>query len=251
MKKVLQSIKNQTYHNIEVLVVDRPSEDGTKELVEIFGYKYLALTSERTRAVNYAAQHSNGDYIYYIGSDYVLEKDLLQTVVKVVLKNKVDAAIIANVIKPTGFWSRVRQFEKELYLGDRMIEATRFFSRRAFFDVGGYDEAMVAYEEHDLHNRLLKQGYQIARVNGVKEINIGEPNSLHVYAVKYYYYGKTIGKYLAKYPQKSVIQLTIIRPAYIRHWRKMIQNPLLTLGIIVYQITRYISAILGYLVNAF
>lgn len=249
LKYVLESIKNQTYDNIEVIVVDRPSNDGTKELVEKFGYKYIALYSERTKAVNYGAKISSGDYIYYIGSDYVLEPTLVEKVVETVLKERADAAIIINVIKPAGFWSKVKWLEKECYKSDDLIEAARFFSRKVFFDVAGYDENMVAYEEYDLHNRLLKKGYKIIRVKGVKELNIGEPNSLSLYVKKYYYYGKTVGKYLRKYPKRSLVQLCPLRPSYIRHWEKFIRHPTLTLGFIIYQTVRYFSAGLGYLMS--
>jgi glycosyltransferase involved in cell wall biosynthesis len=249
LKLVLESIKNQTYDNIEVIVVDRPSCDGTEQLVKKFGYKYIAFNSERTKAVNHGAKISSGDFIYYIGSDYVLEANLIEKVVKTVLKEGADAAIIQNLVLPTGFWSKVKWLEKECYKGDDLVEAARFFSRKAFFDVGGYDEEMVAYEEHDLHNRLLEKGYKIVRVSGVKEINIGEPNSLWLYARKYYYYGKTVGKYLRKYPKKSLVQLSPIRPSYLRCWKKFIRYPILTLGFAVYQAVRYFSAVLGLLIS--
>jgi glycosyltransferase involved in cell wall biosynthesis len=247
LKYVLQSIKNQTYDNVEVLVVDRPSADGTKELVEDFGYKYILLDAERTKAVNYGVKHhSRGDFIYYIGSDYVLDRDLVKKAIVTVLEKRVDAAIVPNVIKPSGFWSEVRQLEKETYLGDAMIEAARFFSRKSFLDVGGYDENMVAYEEHDLHNRLIDRGYKISRINGVKEFNIGEPDMLRIYVQKYFYYGQTIGEYFKKYPKQALTQLSPTRLAFFRQWRLFIKNPLLTIGFILYQFVRYYSAGVGY-----
>lgn len=249
LKYVLESIKNQTYDNIEVIVVNRPSGDGTEELVKKFGYKGIALDSERTKAMNFGAKISSGEYIYLTGADCVLETNLVEKVVETVLRGEADAAIIPNVVKPTGFWSKVRWLEKECYQGDNLIEAARFFSRKAFFDVGGYDEEMVAYEEHDLHNRLLEKGYKIVRVEGVKELNIGEPNSLWIYAKKFYYYGKKMGIYLKKYPKKSVVQLSPIRLAYLKHWKKFVKHPILTLGFIVYQVIRYTSAGLGYLIG--
>jgi len=249
LKHVLESIKKQTYNKIEVIVVDRPTGNGTEDLVKEFGYKYVPYDSERTKAVNYGVKHSQGDFIYYIGSDYVLESNLIEETAKTVVKEGADAAIITNVIKQTGFWSKVKQLEKETYIGDDLIEATRFISRKAFLDIGGYDEEMIAFEEHDLHNRLLKKGYEIVRVRGVREKNIGEPTSLLEYALKYYYYGETIRKYTKKYPRKSMLQLNPIRPSYIKYRRKFIEHPILTIGFIIYQFTRYISAGLGFLVS--
>ncbi len=247
LKEVLSSLKVQTYKNIEVIVIDRPSNDGTKELVESFKYTYIPCESERTKAVNMGVKNSHGEYVYYIGSDYVLEDNLIETTVKTILQEKGDAAIIINTIKPTSFWSKVKMLEKETYIGDDLIEAARFFSKKAFTSVGGYNEKMVAYEEHDIHNRILGKGYTIVRVPTVKEINIGEPKSLWGYARKYYYYGKTMRHYISQYPEKSKKQLTPIRASYLKHWKKFAKHPVLTIGFIIYQFVRYMSAGLGYI----
>lgn len=233
-------------------MVDRPSGDGTEDVVLSHGFTYLPLAAERTAAFAHGAERSRGEYLYYIGSDYVLEPGTIGAAVEACERVGADAAIIPNFISADGnFWSRIRALEKETYTGDDLIEAARFFRREAYLGCGGYDPRMVAYEEHDLHNRLLAKGYKIVRVVGGKETNIGEPGSLGGYARKYYYYGKTIGLYIQAYPSKARSQLTPIRRSFVRHHRKFLTHPVLTAGFALYQATRYSAAAAGYCVALF
>ena len=245
LSSVLTSIKGQTYGNIEVIVVDRSTNDGTRECVEGNGYRYIPIESERSKALNLGAREARGEVLYFIGSDYVLAPEVVEKGVWAIVENGAQAVIVPHVIAPTGFWSRVRWLEKTCYVGDESIEAARFMLRGAFFEAGGFDESMSAYEEHDLHNRLLKTGHVIVRLQGAKENNIGEPNSLSAYAMKYYYYGQTIGRYLKKYRGRSVKQMTPVRPAFIRHRKQFARHPSLTAGFALYQVVRYLSTGVG------
>lgn len=248
LSSVLRSIEGQTYGKIEVMVVDRPSNDGTEELVKGHNYLYIPCRSERTRAMNLGAKSSKGQMIYFIGSDYVLESRVVEEAVKAISRDAAHAVIVPNLVQPTGFWSSVRWLEKECYVGDNSIEAARFVVREAFFGVGGFDEDIFAYEEHDLHNRLLASGYTVTRLRDVKELNIGEPDSLATYVRKYYYYGKCIGIYLDRYPEKSLHQLAPIRAAFVRHWTKFARYPALAVGFVIYQFARYVSTGMGFIV---
>jgi len=54
---------------------------------------------------------------------------------------------------------------------------------------------------------------------------------------------------LEKNKGKGVKQLSPIRPGFIRNWKNFAKHPMLTVGFIVYQIVRYLSAGLGYLAS--
>lgn len=251
LDKVLNSIKKQTYPNIEVIIVDRFSKDCTLEIARKHGACIHQLNSERTAAVNYAGKVARGTYLYYIGSDYVLvDENLVEEIVKTVKNANADAAIVTNTVDPNvSFWAKVRYLEKSTYVGDPLIEAARFFSKVSFFAVGGYDENMVAYEEHDLHNRLLQAGMKVIRVPNVKEVHIGEPKTLSEIARKYHYYGKTMKIFIDRNPRKGWKQLSPIRPAFLRNWKEFTKHPMLTIGFIIYQMVRYSAAGLGFLVS--
>jgi glycosyltransferase involved in cell wall biosynthesis len=247
----LASIDNQTYKNHEIIVVDNYSTDNTTELARQYTKNVYIEAPERTAQVNFGIRKATGKYIYEVGSDFVLEPNLIEEAVSKCELEGYAALIIHNTSDETiSFWAKVRKFERDMYLNDELNVAVRFIRKEIFDKVGYFDESMVAAEDYDLHNRIVAAGYKIGRINA-KETHIGEPKTLKEIINKHYYYGTTIPAFLAKNPRKGVRQLSPLRPAYLRHWKAFFKHPILTLGFMIYQIARYSSAILGYaVVNA-
>jgi glycosyltransferase involved in cell wall biosynthesis len=250
LAKCLESIKNQNYKNIEIIVVDKNSRDKTVEIAKSYDVKVFVIKAkERCQQVNFGAKKATGKYLYEVGSDFILEPNVIEEAVKKCEKEGYDAIVVHNTSDPTiSFWSKVRKLERDCYKDDELNVAARFFRKDVFEAVGGFNESLVAAEDYDLHNRLLEKGFKIGRIQ-VQEIHIGEPKSLWEIAKKHYYYGKTIGEFIKKNPRKGIKQLSPIRPAFIKHWKEFAKHPILTLGFIVYQIVRYFSAGLGFLVS--
>jgi len=190
---------------------------------------------------------SVGDFVYYLGADYVLsDPRLVERAIGLLQSERADAAIISLTYDAgRSYWSQVRAFEKATFVGDDLYEAARLFRKSLFDRLGGYDESMVAYEEHDLHNRVLAIGGKIVRVPPPGEVNIGDPPSLSGYVRKYWYYGKTIRTYMKKYPRKAVLQLFPLRLSFWKSRRAILSQPSLVPGFFVYQFFRYLAAIMG------
>jgi GT2 family glycosyltransferase len=134
-----------------------------------------------------------------------------------------------------------------MYSSDDLNVAVRFIRTDAFLSLGGFDTQLVACEDYDLHNRLIKK-YSIGRVTA-KEVHIGEPKSIKEVAQKHYYYGKTIYPFLKKNKWKGIKQTVPIRKAFLKHYKEFIRHPSLTVGFIVYQIVRYFSGTCGILAS--
>jgi len=67
----LKSIVEQTYSNIEVVVVDRNSLDSTAEIAERFKAKVFNLDAERTEAKNYGLEKTRGKYVCFIEPKFI------------------------------------------------------------------------------------------------------------------------------------------------------------------------------------
>jgi len=247
LAKCLESIKNQTYKNIEIIVVDRNSSDKTVEIAKSFGAKVFVVNArERSEQMNFGVKQSKGKYVYRVDSDFVVEPGVIEEAVRKCEDEGYDAICVHNTSDPTvSFWSKVRKLERDCYRDDELNVAARFFRKEAFEAVGGFNESLVAGEDYDFHNRLLERGFKVGRIKA-QEIHIGEPKSLWEIAKKHYYYGRTIGEFIKANPQKSMKQLSPVRPAFIKHWRMFARHSILTLGFIIYQAVRYFSAGLGF-----
>jgi glycosyltransferase involved in cell wall biosynthesis len=250
-KKTLQSLANQTYKKIEVLVVDKGSADQTKEIVHNFKdklsnlYFYTAGT-ERTSQFNFGVSKAKGEILYYIGSDYELDPKVVEKAV-VLVEEGFDAVIIEQDSVGESFWAKVRRLERSTYVGDDFIEASRFFTRKIYQQVGGYDSELVAYEEHDLQNRLKQAGARITRTQGVVEHHLGEPDNLGQIIKKSFYYGTTVEKYFKKHRAMGLRHASLIRPSYFRHWRRLVANPVLLAGLLVMTFSKQAAGGAGYL----
>jgi glycosyltransferase involved in cell wall biosynthesis len=252
LERSLQSVVDQTYQSIgkiEVIVVDNYSKDETCEIARKFKTRLMLAGPERTSQVNVGAVAAKGKYIYWMASDWVLDKSLIEEAVVACEQHGYDAIAIHNISDPTvSFWSKVRKFERDFYASDPLIMTPGFFRRNVYLGVGGYNESLVACEEYELHRRLVKAGYRVGKIRA-KELHIGEPKTLREVATKHYYYGKTVVKYMKTDPADSMRRLSPIRIGFLSNWRSFTYDPVLTAGFMVYSLVRYLSVGLGVLVS--
>ncbi|MBA4077350.1 MAG: glycosyltransferase family 2 protein, partial [Cyanobacteria bacterium PR.023] len=83
---VLDSLAKQSYKQVEVIVVDNGSHDGSVEFIrENYPFVRLALYEKNTGfavAVNRGIRESKGEYIALINNDTVLEDEFIAELVK-------------------------------------------------------------------------------------------------------------------------------------------------------------------------
>lgn len=243
----LKSIKNQTYPDIEIIVVDNYSVDETVSIAREQGAKVFTKGPERSTQVNFGIKNASGKYIYRVDSDFILYPNIVSECVEQCEGKGYDAIAVHNTSDPTiSFWSKVRNLERDCYRDDELNIGARFIKRDIFNEIGMFDENLVAGEDYDLHNRLIGAGFKVGKIKS-QEVHIGEPKSLWEIAKKHYYYGTTIGEFIKRNPKKARQQLTPFRSSYLRHWKDFLMHPILTIGFIIYQSVRYSSAGVGFL----
>ena len=164
LTKCLLSIKQQSYPNIEIIVIDALSTDQTRNLAERLGAQVMQLNGERTKAKNYGAQLAKGDYVFFVDSDMMLQPNVVRECLDACVKDVV-GIIIPEASIGKGVWVRIRDFERGMYQGTK-IESARFFVRKHVLEVAGFDEDIILYEESTLPQKLERQGYKVnARIN--------------------------------------------------------------------------------------
>lgn len=90
--KTLESIKNQSYENIEIIVVDDKSTDNSVEKIKEFAQKNSDLNIKliehgsnigQMEAMQTGLKAANGQFICFIDSDDILVKDYAKTLIRV------------------------------------------------------------------------------------------------------------------------------------------------------------------------
>lgn len=243
----LKSIKNQTYPNIEMIVVDNFSKDKTVDIAKKMGAVVYKKGPERASQDNYGVKMAKGKYVFITGCDMVLDKDYIEQCVNQCEKEGYDAIYASVVSRLTNYWSKVKGLERDVYIGDDFIESARFFKRDIFLKLGGYDTKMVLHgDDYEMQKRINDAGYKTGRITAV-ETHIDEIDSLKITFLKSFYYGMNSLQYLTKYKGYAATQLMPVRSAYFRNWKMFAKKPHLTAGFIVFKVVQYSSATTGLL----
>jgi len=243
----LSSIKNQTYSEIEIIVVDNYSSDNTREIGEEFDAKVIESEVGRSAARNVGVNEARGKYIIFLDSDMELSPNAIKECLSKAMEGY-DAIIIPELSVGEGFWANCRAIEKLCYIGDDLIESARFFGKDALEKAGGYDLQLVAGEDWDLTQRMRKEGFRIGRTSS-SLAHLEGKLSLRAALRKKYEYGSTIEKFLDKHPIEGRRHFSLLRRAYIRNWRMLIKSPVHSLGLIFLKSCEFFAGGLGFLEN--
>ncbi len=173
LKEALISVKNQTFSDYEVIVVDDGSKDNTEKVVEEFrtffgdSLKYIkkehgGVSSARNRGI----LESSSPYIAFLDSDDLWMKDKLRLQVEYLERNR-----DAKVVHTDEIWIKdgkvVNQRKKHKKSGGSLFfrslllclisPSSVMLKKEVLSDIGFFDEKMPACEDYDLWLRLTSK----------------------------------------------------------------------------------------------
>ena len=198
LEQCLNAVKNQTYKNIEIIIVDSYSKDKTLEIAKKFKARIVMCKGKLLEARIAGARASKGKYVLLLDSDQMLiDKNVFEKAVK---KMKSYDSL--------WFWERAynrKKFLPSLYDADRMLVQTywepdddivlpRFFRRdllvKAYSKIPKKYINICAAQDHIITWYEFKQ---LTKRNGMVEnaVEHMEPDSLKVLFRKQWRWGKT------------------------------------------------------------
>lgn len=100
LNETLTSIKNQTYQNLEVLLVDDSSTDGSQTILDKFAnedkrFRVFEKKNGGTVPIsfNFILSEIKGDYMFYSSQDDIFSIDLIEKMVEKQIETKADIII--------------------------------------------------------------------------------------------------------------------------------------------------------------
>lgn len=243
----LSSIKNQSYENLELIVVDNNSKDDTKEIAGSFTDHVLNKGPERSAQRNYGVQQALGKYVMIIDSDMQLDTKVVEETADAFKNPAVAGVVIPEESFGEGYWAQCKKLERSFYIGVPWMEAARAFKRDDYLSVGGYDESMVSGEDWDLSQRIEKLG-EIGRTNSYIFHNEGHLK-LGTTLKKKYYYAQKFAAYGDKNEAHSNISSQtgpITRYAlFFSQPSKLLKNPVTGIGMLFMKTSEFFVGFIG------
>lgn len=169
--KAIDSVLNQTYPNIECIVVDDGSTDDTREVVAKYGDRVRYVYQKNAGlpdARNTGVKAATGEFVGFLDSDDEWEPNFVEVALGHFNKLAPDFGVVACRAtqvgpdsKPLGLKRLLPDVEEELSLTD-LIFRTRFFpsavlARKLAVVEAGYFDTNYVSEDRDMWIRIAER----------------------------------------------------------------------------------------------
>lgn len=247
----LKSIRNQSYQNIEIIVVDQKSDDDTEKIAIKFGGRVMTVSRPKfytppSLSRNIGAKEAKGEILYHLDSDMVLSSDLVKEIVDRFNKEpNLGALIVHEEDVVGGFWSKCKALERRCCWGNDRLESARVVKKSIFDKVGGYDINISSGEDFDIHRRYKQYG-KIDFCNNVVYHNISDLTFVKQIKKKHNY-GKTAKVYFNKHQGSGFSIIKEEFGSYLKNYKLFFKDPVVGAGVILLKVCEFFAGSMGIL----
>lgn len=165
IRQTMESVLNQTYKDIEYIVVDGGSDDGTQELIKEYQPKFrgrMRYVSEKDKgiydAMNKGIRMSHGRLIGIINSDDYYEPDAVENAVTHMTADRYQVVYgYCRVLNNRQAVDVLKNSHQDL--ADQMIpHPACFVTRNVYCDFGMFLKTFRIANDYELMCRLYKSG---------------------------------------------------------------------------------------------
>ena len=164
--EAIESALNQTYKNIEIVVINDASTDNSENIINTYAQKYkniVFLNKKENKGVvfcrNLAISKSSGEYILPLDGDDKIAPTFVEKAVSI-LNNSQNVRIAYSRVKYFGANEKefeLGPFSPESIIFSNCITNTSMYRKDDFLAVGGYKEYMnEGLEDWDLWLSILE-----------------------------------------------------------------------------------------------
>jgi len=171
IEETILSVKNQTYQNIEHIIIDGKSSDSTISILKKYKNEYnMKWFSEKDNgpadAINKGFKKANGKLFAYLNSDDLLLPNAINKLTKKILKTNCDVAYgdgylidERNNIKRNIYSSSFLNLNNYIYRGSHVVQQSTLWTKDIYNKVGGFNlDNKTCWDAEFWIDILLKNG---------------------------------------------------------------------------------------------
>jgi len=176
LEETIQSVINQTYPNVEYIIIDGGSTDGTLDIIKKYEDYIDYWISEKDRGIsdafNKGLRVCNGVYIQTLNAgDFLISQTIIEEIVPDLLKNEDIVAYQSRTDTGNNFpfypneYTEIKSKNPKKALDNAMISHQgSFIKRDVYKEVGGYKEEFKIRMDFELFMRI-EQKFKIKCIN--------------------------------------------------------------------------------------
>jgi len=176
LEETVKSILNQTYQNIEYIIIDGASNDGTVDIIKKYEDKISYWVSEKDNgiydAMNKGIALCNGEIIGIVNADDYLYIDSIEKVVKIFEDNKIDYTYgQVDLITEEGDFIDtaislgIESYKYKVFSHMPFLHPTMLIKKQVYHEIGTYNTKYTVSADYDFALKLLNTSFKGKRLD--------------------------------------------------------------------------------------
>ena len=192
IEKCLDSIINQTYNNLEILIINDGSTDNTLKICEKYKDKRIKIITTPNLGLSFSRNigidNSNGEYLYFVDADDFIEKDTIEYLYNLCKKYNVKfSTCLSLTIKDYNYKTKnktekvvvidSKEMLKKIFFGkDMSVTTWNKLIKKDIYDGIKFNNKYI--NDNDVTHKLVINAQKIAYSNQIKYYYLKNPTGI-------------------------------------------------------------------------
>ena len=176
----IESALNQTYKNLEIIVVNDGSKDKTDEICKSYGNKIKYISKENggvSTALNIGIENMTGEYFSWLSHDDIYYENKIEVEVNYLVENDLVGKDVI-LYSDYSFINEFGELTSDIELNSRYLNRNSAYSmlfgsidglsllipKKAFMEVGGFDTELRCVQDYQKWYEMFQKGYKFIHV---------------------------------------------------------------------------------------
>ncbi len=191
ISKCIENIINQTYKNLEILIINDGSTDNTLEIIKKYKDERIRIINQSNIGIslsrNVGIDNFKGQYVFYVDSDDYIEEDTIEYLYNLCKKN--------NVLMSTCRSIDIYDYSKKIKNKKENVEIIdgKEFIRRILLEIDRNGNIWGKLMHKDLIKSIRFENREISDVAVIYKMVIDLDRIAYSNQIKYYYLKRNNG----------------------------------------------------------
>lgn len=171
IRSAIESAVNQSYSNLEIIVIDDGSNDNTKKILEQYSEKIIYFSKENggvSSALNLGIELMTGEYFSWLSHDDYYLPNKISNQVEYLMNNKINNPVLYGNYY-VEYFSGMFSLRRKVNLNNKLLNSKPIYSllraklngitmlipKETLIKNGKFNESLLCLQDYDYWSRLI------------------------------------------------------------------------------------------------